>query len=158
MENLKWTNAAVSGMEPLQLLGPLDALGPYVEYLILALVLVNMATRARAHHLHTRQAEESDDAEALARSTLHEGTNALLILTSFYFLTYEAHAGMVMSVLVVGMVVSDFFEFEARKVEARKDEPLDRPNGALFASAIVLLYAAYQALFFLIKPLWSAIV
>ncbi|PSP76496.1 hypothetical protein BRC81_12840 [Halobacteriales archaeon QS_1_68_20] len=145
-------------MEPLQLLGPLDALGPYVEYIILVLVLVNFVTRRVAHGRHVRQADASEDAEEVTRSTFHEVTNVLLLLSSFYYASVEPHGGTVMSVLVIGLVITDFFEFEARKVEARKGDPLDAPNGAITAAVLVLLYAAYQALFHLIEGPFSAIV
>jgi hypothetical protein len=65
---------------------------------------------------------------------------------------------MVMSVLVLGAVITDFFEFESRKVEARRDIPLERPNGALVAAVLVFMYAGYQALFWLIKGPWSAVI
>ena len=84
--------------------------------------------------------------------------DVLLVLASFYFLTLSHHSGIVLSVLVVGMVLADFFEFEARLVEARQDLPLEPPKGAMVASALVLLYAAYLALFFVIEPVWSRIV
>ena len=144
-------------MDPLALLGPLDALGTNVQYVVLALVLVNAGTRARAHGRHARQADE-DGPEAVERDTLHEATNVLLVLSSLYWVTVAYHGGVIMSVLVVGLVVTDFFEFEARKVEARRDEPLDLPKGALTAWAVVLLYAAYQSLFFLVEGLWNAVV
>jgi len=144
-------------MEPLALLGPLDALGTNVQYLVLALVLVNAGTRARAHRQHARRAE-ADGAEAVERDPLHEATNVLLVVASLYWVTVAYHGGVVMSVLVIGLVVTDFFEFEARKVEARKGDPLDAPKGALTAWGVVLLYAAYQSLFFLVADLWNAIV
>jgi len=54
---------------------------------------------------------------------------------------------MVMSVLVVGMVITDFFEFESRKVEARRDLPLDRPKAAIGAWVLALLYVLFQVAF-----------
>jgi hypothetical protein len=65
---------------------------------------------------------------------------------------------MVLSVLVVGTVLADFFEFESRKVEARNDMTIERPKSALTGSLLVLLYAGYQSVFFVIQPVWSAIV
>jgi len=143
-------------MEPSTLLGPIDGLEPYVEFVVLGLVVLNMAARALAHRRHSRQA--SDGADALSRHPLHEVSNALLVLGAFYYATVYPHPGTVMSVLVVGAVISDVFEFEARKVEARKDQALERPKAALFSSTLVLLYALYQALFFVVKPLWSSVV
>ncbi len=145
-------------MEPLQLLGPLDALGQTVEYVILVLVLVNFVTRRLAHGKYVRQAEASDDAEEISRNLFHEATNVLLLLSAFYYATLEPHGGTVMTVLVIGLVVTDFFEFEARRVEARKGDPLDAPKGAIAAAVLVLLYAAYQALFHLIEGPFGAII
>jgi len=127
-----------------------------IEAVLLVLVLANFLTRMRAHARHKSQASEG--AEAISRFLPHEVTNVLLVLGSLYYLTLEAHAGMVMSVLVLAMFISDFFEFEARKVEARREIELDRPKGAIAAAMLVLAYAAYQALFFLIEGGVSAII
>ena len=147
-----------------RLFGPVDSvLGAEVgvgdvlviEALILLLVLANFGTRAAAHSRHERQA--ADGAGAVSRFLPHEASNLLLLLASLYYLTLEAHAGMVMSVLVLSMFLADFFEFEARKVEARREIPLERPKGALAAGVFVLMYAAYQVLFFLVEGYVSAI-
>jgi hypothetical protein len=82
----------------------------------------------------------------------------LLILASFAFLIVAPHGGMVTAVLVMGLFLADFFEFEARKAEARRDVPLDRPKGALGAGLIVFAYAGYQVLFFLIDGYVAAII
>ena len=82
----------------------------------------------------------------------------VLVLGSFYYLTLHHHSGIVLSVLVVGTVLTDFFEFEARLVEARRDIPLEAPKGAIVGSLIVVAYAAYLALFFVVEPIWSAVV
>ena len=137
--------------------GPIDTiLAPVVEYVVLLLVLANLATRALAHRHHVRQAE--DGPEAVERYRLHELTNVALLLGSFYYLTLHHHSGMVLSILVVGMVLTDFFEFESRLVEARRGIPIEAPKGAIVGSLIVAAYAAYLALFFVIEPLWSQIV
>ena len=139
------------------LFGPVDAvLAPVVEYVVLVLVLVNLVTRLVAHRSHVGQAE--DGADAIARHPVHEATNALLVVTAFYYATLNYVGGVVLSTLVVGMVLADFFEFEARKVEAREDLEIERPKGALFASVWVVGYALYISLFFLVEPLWNAIV
>jgi ABC-type transport system involved in cytochrome c biogenesis permease subunit len=145
-------------MEPsVTLFGPVDTLvGPYIEYIILVLVLANIGARALEYSQHVSQAEEGD--EAITRGAPRVATNALLVVTSFYYMTLHAHAGMVMSVLVLGMVITDVFEFESRKVEARQGWDLDRPMGAIGASVLVFLYAAFQSLFFLVAPIWDAIV
>jgi len=64
----------------------------------------------------------------------------------------------VLSVLVVGMVIADLFEFEARRVEARREIAIDRPKGSIVASLFVLAYVAYISLFFLVAPVWDAVV
>ena len=146
-------------MHPLQFLVPLDQLAavePIVPIAILVLVLANFATRFMAHRSHVQQAE--DGADELSRYLPHSITSGGLVLLSFLFLLVEPHGGMVMTVLVVGMFITDFFEFEARNVEARNDRKLDRPNGALTASVVVFLYAAYQSLFFLIADVWNAVI
>ena len=145
-------------MQPLSLLGPLDALGPFVEYIVLVLVLVNLGTRWLAHRRYVTQADEADGAKNVDRSLLHETTNMALVLGAFYMATVHYHAGVVMSTLVVGLVLTDFFEFEARQVEARNDMTFERPKGAVAASLLALLYAGYQSLFVFIEPVWNAIV
>jgi hypothetical protein len=127
-----------------------------IEAIVLVLVLANFVTRKVAHDRHVRQAE--DGAEAVSRFVPHELTNVLLVLGSFYYMTVAHHGGMVMSVLALGLFVTDFFEFESRKVEARREIPLERPKGSIVAGLLVLSYAGYQTLFFLIEGPFSAIV
>lgn len=129
-----------------------------IEALLLALVVLNFVTRKIAHDRHVSQADEG--AEAITRFVPHEVMNALLLVGSFYYMTIAAtyHPGFILSSLVIGLVLTDFFEFEARKAEARRGVELDRPKGALAASMIVLAYAAYQTLFFIIEGPVSAII
>jgi hypothetical protein len=127
-----------------------------IEAVVLALVLANFVTRKVAHDRHVRQAEEG--AEAVSRFLPHELTNVLLVLGSFYYMTVAHHAGMVLSVLAVGLFLTDFFEFESRKVEARREIPLERPKGAIVASLLVLSYAGYKTLFFLVEGPFNAVV
>lgn len=146
---------------PLEFLVPLGGLAAFerpLTFVILVVVLANLATRFVAYRTHLQQAEAGDGDEALARYLPHEATNLLLLVLSFLFMIVEPHGGMVLSVLVVGAVLSDFFEFEARRVEARNDMELERPKSALVASVLVVLYAGFQSLFFLVEPLWNAIV
>lgn len=146
-------------MQPLQFLVPLDpieAVGSMLPHIVLVLVLVNMATRHLSHRRHRKQADEGDD--AVSRFLPHSLANVALVLASFAYMVYEPHGGMVMSVLVVSMFLADFFEFESRKVEARNDMTIERPKGAIGASLVVLLYAAYQSVFFVIEPVWNAII
>ena len=139
------------------LFGPIDdLLAPVIEWVVLALVVANLVTRAIAHHTHVRQAREG--AEAISRHPAHQAVTVLLVVASFYFATVDYNGGMVLSTLVLGMVITDFFEFEARKVEARTNEEIGRPKGSLAASLLVAAYAGYLSLFFLIEPLWQAVV
>lgn len=139
------------------ILGPIDALlAPVIEYVVLLLVLVNLLTRYLATRRHREQAE--DGPEAISRYTPHELSNVALVLVSFYFLTLNHHSGIVLSVLVVITVLTDFFEFEARLVEARQNLPIEAPKGAIAGSLVVAAYSAYLALFFVIEPVWNAIV
>lgn len=142
--------------DPSTLLGPLDALAPYIEPLLVVLVVLNLLTRFQAHRVHRKQADEG--VEAVERYTIHELSNVVLVLASFYYMTVDHHGGMVLSTIVLGLVLTDFFEFEARLVEVREDRPIDRPNAALMASLLALSYALYQALFFVVQPLWDVIV
>ncbi|WP_227376074.1 DUF7313 family protein [Haladaptatus halobius] len=144
-------------MQLLSLLGPVDVIEPFVEYVVLALVLLNMGTRWLAYRNYSKQATD-DDRETLDRWIPHELSNVLLVLGSFYFLTTHHHAGIVLSSLVLGLFITDFFEVEARSVEMRRGVPLDKPKGALAASFVVFLYVAYLSLFTFIKPFWSAVV
>lgn len=143
--------------------GPIDAVlarqvvGPLlIEWAILALVLLNLLTRLLAHRQHVRQA--AAESATITRHRGHESTNVLLVVASFYYMTLEPHAGIVLSVLVIGTVMADVFEFEARRVEIREDRPLDAPKGAIAGSLLVLGYAAFLSLFFLIADVWNAIV
>jgi hypothetical protein len=143
-------------VEPV-LFGPVDnLLAPVIEWVVLALVLANFATRAIAHRTHVQQAQEG--ADAISRHPAHQAVTILLLIVSFYFATVDYNGGIVLSTLVVGMVLTDFFEFESRRVEARTDREIERPKGSLVASLLVAVYAGYQSLFFLIEPLWGAVV
>jgi hypothetical protein len=144
-------------MATVTLFGPLDAIPlRVVEYLVLLLALVNLGTRAIAHRQYVRQAAEGPD--AMARSRLHTASNVLLVVGSMYYMTRAPHGGMVLSVLVVTAVVADLFEFESRLVEARRDIPIERRGREGGAGPLVVSYAAYDSVFYLVKPLWEAVV
>jgi hypothetical protein len=148
-------------MEPLSLFGPIDWVFENIiaiEYVVFALVLVNMVTRWWAYRDYRQQARSDDHEEELDRNVLHEASNVVLVLASFYLLTLHHHAGIVLSALVLGLFITDFFEFEAKEVELRKEKEISSPKGALTASVLVFLYSGYLSLFFLIEPIWSAIV
>ena len=143
-------------MEP-ALFGPLDTiLAPIVEDLIFVLVIANMGTRWLAHRSFIAQAEAG--AEAISRHYLHEASNIVLVLASFYFLTLHHHSGIVLSTLVIGLIITDFFEYESRQVEVRNDLEVERPKGAMAASILVFAYAFFLSLFSLIEPFWNAII
>lgn len=153
-------------MPQVNLFGPVDAvLGAeigiaevlVIEAILLGLVVLNFVTRRLAHGKHVEQARD-DGAEAVSRYLPHEVLNVVLVVLAFYYMTVEYHGGMVTSALVVGLVITDFFEFEARKVEARREIPIEQPKGSMFAAVLVLLYAGYQAVFFLLAPLWGAVI
>lgn len=142
-------------MDPLQFLVPLDWLsvvGPVLPFAILTMAIANLATRHLAHRQHVEQAENGDSVE---RYTLHSFTNVGLILLSFLFTLEQQTGGVILSVIVVTMVLADLFEFEARNVEARNDMTVESPKSAIVASSLVLLYAGYYALFFVVAPLWD---
>lgn len=147
-------------MEPLQFLVPigrLEAVEGLIPYAALVLVLANMVTRKLAHRTYVQQAKQGGDG-AISRYVPHSIATIALVLVSFAYLVVAPHGGMVLSVLVLGMVLADFFEFEARQVEARNDMTIESPKSSLVASVLVLLYAAYQSLFFLVQPFWTQIV
>jgi hypothetical protein len=141
--------------DPASLLGPLDALGPYIEPLVLVLVFGNLGTRLLADRHYRRLARSGS---ALSRYLPHEVSNVVLVLASFYMLSYDYHTGMVLSVLVVGLVIVDFFEFEARAVENRRDEALEAPKAAIAGSVLVVGYVVYDLFFFVVAPLWRTVV
>lgn len=139
------------------LFGPIDTvIGPYIEFLLLGLVVLNMGARAIEYERHVQQAAEGP--EAVTRHPIRVATNFLLVIGAFYYTTVHYHGGVVLSMLVVGLFIADIFEYESRMVEARRDIDLERPKGAIAASALVLLYITFQTLFFLVKPIWNAVI
>ncbi|MFC5970284.1 hypothetical protein ACFPYI_02980 [Halomarina salina] len=140
------------------LFGVVDAvLRPYVALLILVLVLVNMVARALEYRSIVSDARDGG-IDSVSRSGLRVATNFLLVVLSFYYATVHFHAGTVLSILVVGMVITDLFEFESRLVEIRQEFSIDRPNAAIAASVLVLMYISYLTLFQFVKPFWSQVV
>ncbi|WP_254831681.1 DUF7313 family protein [Haloglomus salinum] len=145
--------------EPLvNLFGPVDTvLGPYIEYVLLVLLVVNIGARALEYERIKSQVADGG-ADAVSRHPIRVGTNVLLLVGSFYYMTVHHHGGLVFSVIVLGLFLTDLFEFESRKVEARREIDIERPKGAIAASILALMYIGYQTLFFVIKPVWSSIV
>jgi hypothetical protein len=145
-------------MDPsVTLFGQVDTyLAPVIAYVMLVLIVLNIVARGLEYNRIVEQAK--DGADAVGRHPITVATNFLLVVGAFYYLTVHRHAGMITTLLVVGLFLTDFFEFEARKVEARQGWDIERPKGAIGASIVALLYIAYQALFFIIQPYWSAVV
>lgn len=152
-------------MPLVNLFGPIDSiLGAelgfggvlVIEAVLFALVIINLVTRMVAHSRHVSQAEEG--AEAVTRWPVHELVNFLLVFGTLYYMTIEYAGGLVMVSLALGLFITDFFEFEARKVEVRQEMSIERPKGAIVASVVLFLYLAYHAVFFLIAPYYGAVV
>lgn len=146
-------------MDPsVALFGPVDQLlAPYIDFVLLGLLLVNMAGRALEFRQLKQQTEEGDWTD-MTRHPLRFGSSLLLVLGSFYYLSLHHHAGMVFSILVLGIFITDLFEFESRQVEVRQGWELERPKGSIAASVLALLYILFQTLFFVVEPVWSAVV
>lgn len=158
-----------------ELFGPLDAvLGgtSTIEYVLLGLLLANMVTRVFAHRRNVTEAAGgdvlrirplipglADEAPGdLTRHPAHVLTNLTLLLASFYYTTLHQHSGIVFTTLVLGVFITDFFEFESRCVDFRRDLDIEPPKGAIAASLLALLYVGYLSLFQFIAPVWSAVV
>ncbi|WP_254767522.1 DUF7313 family protein [Salinilacihabitans rarus] len=146
------------------LFGPVDVLGTelvgdvvLIEVILLVLVVANLLVRAVAYRGYVATARE-EGADAVSRSLPLEATTFLIVLGGFYYITVHLHGGVVFTTLALGVFVADFFEFEARLVEARTDKPFERPKGAITLSMLAFLYIAYQSLFFLVRPLWETVV
>lgn len=146
-------------MDPsVSLFGPVDDyVAPVLIYVLLALAVLNMVGRGLEYNRIVDQAEEGDDDELLSRHPLRVATNFLLVVGAFYLLTVERHAGMVVSLLVVGVFVCDLFEFESRKVEARQGWEIERPWSSLVGSVLVLMYVVYQ-IFDSLAPFWEVVI
>lgn len=144
-------------MDPNSMLGPVDLLLPYIEEVLLVLVLINGVTRLVAQRRYNAQYDKGG-VDSITRHPVHIVSNVALVLGTFYYLTVSLHAGVLLTVLVLGLVFSDFFEFEARLAEARREAQIELPKGALAAWGLVLLYTAYRSLFFVVQPVWESIV
>ena len=142
-------------MAPLQFLIPLEWLsvvGPVLPFAILVMAIANLATRHVAHKRHVDQGQSGDSVEPYGP---HVFTNVGLLLLSVLFAIHAPTGGTILSIVVVTMLVADLFELESRNVEARNDMAIEAPKSAIAASGLVLLYAAYYALFFVVADVWS---
>lgn len=145
-------------MSLLQFLIPfewIEAIGPILPFAILVLGMANLVTRYLAHQTHVQQAKTADQVERYSPNSV---TGIGLVFLSLVLIPYQPTGGTVLSILTITMLMADLFEFEARNVEARNEMTVERPKSALFASALVLLYAGYYSLFFLIRPFWRLVV
>lgn len=143
-------------MDPTSIFGPLDLLYPHAAYVLLGLVVLNAVTRWLAHRRHVSQ-YETDGAEAVSRFAPHTLSNVLLLLGVSYYTTVRFEAGSILLMLVIGLIVTDVFEFEARKAEARTDRALELPKGSLGAWSVIAVYVAYKALRFIVDPVWGVV-
>lgn len=146
-------------MDPLQFLVPLgwlDAIGAFLPFAIFVLVVANAITRHLAHRDHKRSADGDD--EDVSRYLPHTVANVALVVLGFLYVIHHPHGGAILTTLLVTMFVADLFEFEARKVEARNGMSIERPKAAITAWGLALLYAAYQAFFGFVAPLWELVV
>ena len=64
---------------------------------------------------------------------------------------------MILMIPVIGVFITDFFEYESREVEARNDLEFERPKAGIAVSLLVLVYAAYYGLPFLYEPVLDAL-
>ncbi|MFO8114448.1 MAG: hypothetical protein R6U01_03660 [Halorubrum sp.] len=145
-------------MDPLQFLVPLgwlSAVGPVLPYAILVMAVANLATRHIAYRSHVEQGTDGDEVEPY---TPHAFTNIGLVLLSFLFVPVAPVSGVILSVLVITMLIADLFELEARNVEARNDMPIEAPKSSIAASLLVLVFAAYYSLWFLVSGIWNQFV
>ncbi|WP_424014589.1 DUF7313 family protein [Halorubrum xinjiangense] len=145
-------------MDPLQFLVPLGwlaAAGPALPYAIFVMTVANLATRHLAHRRHVDQGEEADSVEAY---TPHVFTNVGLVLLSFVYILVAPVRGTILSILVLSMFIADFFELEARNVEARNDMEIEAPKSSIAASLVVLVWSSYFALFFVVEGIWNQFV
>tara|TARA_A100001037_G_scaffold273406_1_gene270307 strand:+ start:2489 stop:2926 length:438 start_codon:yes stop_codon:yes gene_type:complete len=128
-------------MDP-AILGPIDVIfSPIIEPILLIGVVTNLVTRLLAHRSHIRQNKQEKG--SLERLKIHEISNGMLIIFSFYYMTLHHHGGMILSLMVLTMVLADIFEFEARLVESRGDMEIELPKGSMLASMLVLIYILY---------------
>ena len=141
-------------MQPLSFLVPLgwiESVGPIIPLAILALAVANMGTRLLSHRKHRQQAVDSD-ADSLDRYTPHVFTTTGLVILGMLFTLYKPISGMIMMIPVIGLFITDFFEYESREVEARNDMEFERPKAALGVSVLLLIYAGYYGLSFIYEP------
>lgn len=144
-------------MQPLQF-GTVDAaLATVLPILVLVLGIANVATRFLAHRTHVSQADEHG-AEGVERYTPHTVLTLALVLVTFGYVLVDLHIGVALAAFALTAFIADFFEFEARLVEARTDRPLEAPKGAIGASLLIVVYAGFHTLIVLFGSFWSPVI
>jgi hypothetical protein len=147
-------------MHALQFLVPLgwiETIGPMLPIAILTLAVGNIITRLLSHRTHKQQLEAGDDDAALSRYPPHVFTTNGLVILGLVFTLYRPTSGMILMIPVIGVFITDFFEYESREVEARNDLEFERPKAGIAVSLLVLVYAAYYGLPFLYEPVLDAL-
>ncbi|MFC7042037.1 DUF7313 family protein [Halonotius sp. GCM10025705] len=146
-------------MYPLQFLVPLgwiETVGPMLPIAILTLAVGNIVTRLMSHRTQKQQVEQTGD-DGLSRYPPHVFTTTGLVILGLLFTVYRPTSGMILMLPVIGVFITDFFEYESRAVEARNDMTFERPKAGFAISLLVLVYAAYYALPFLYQPVLDAL-
>lgn len=148
--------------------GPLDSViggSRTMAYVLLALVLFNMVTRIVSYQHVVSEVERiredggSDESvDSVSRHPVHTLSSVALLLGSFYYTSLDQHTGIVTTTLVLGVFITDFFEFESQLVDARREIGIEIPKGSIAASLLALLYVGYLSLFQFVEPFWNAIV
>jgi hypothetical protein len=136
-------------------LGWIETIGPLLPIAILTLVVVNLITRLLSHRKHKQQVA-ADDAE-LDRYPPHVFTTTGVVVLGLLFTIYRPTSGMILMIPVIGLFITDFFEYESREVEARNDMTFEQPKAGIAVSLLVLVYAAYYGLPFLYEPVLDAL-
>ena len=136
-------------------LGWIETIGPLLPVAILTLVVVNLITRLLSHRKHKQQV--AADSEELDRYPPHVFTTTGVVVLGLLFTIYRPTSGMILMVPVIGLFITDFFEYESREVEARNDMTFEQPKAGIAVSLLVLVYAAYYALPFLYEPVLDAL-
>lgn len=144
-------------MNPL-LFGPIDTvLMPYISLIVFVLILLNMVTRYMAHRNHLRGFSERGE-DGITRHTVHVASTIVLVLACFYYATVSLTFGITLSVFALALLLTDFFEFESRLVEARTERPIEQPKAAVALSILMFVYAIYPVVVLLVGPFWQGII
>ena len=138
-------------------LGWIETVGPMLPIAILTLAVGNIVTRLLSHRTHKQQVEQTGDDDGLNRYPPHVFTTTGLVILGLLFTVYRPTSGMILMLPVIGVFITDFFEYESRAVEARNDMTFERPKAGIAISLLVFVYAAYYSLPFLYEPLLDAL-